>query len=71
MKRGTCITCAYYHMVKNECRYDPPTPISEEESVWPIVDNNDWCSHWFSAIVSGGERKNYAQQINDGDACHG
>ena len=70
MKRGTCVTCAFYHMVNHECRYNPPTIMridGEYKSRWPKVDNNDWCSHWYGAIMKSGERKHYARQINDGD----
>ena len=80
LNRGTCATCAYYQTVHNECRYNPPTVVSTTKhsdtlpgveipvirSHWPKVDNNDWCSHWYGAIMKSGERKNYARQINDG-----
>ena len=79
MERGTCATCAFFHDVKNECRYDPPTvvsltssdnkyhvPIDVIQNHWPKVDNNDWCSHYYHGIING-VRKPYDRMINDGD----
>ena len=81
MTRGTCATCTFYHTVYGQCRLNPPTLVVKEsqrtpdigksvpaqyESKWPTVDADDWCSGWRSAIV-GGRRKNWRNQVNDGD----
>lgn len=32
------------------CRYNPPMPQSDGQSMWPVVANKDWCGH-FAATV--------------------
>ena len=75
MKRGTCGTCAFWHDVNKECRFNPPTVEFTRHpnfnamhitSFWPTVDANDWCGRYHSAIVRG-VRKTINHQINDGD----
>ena len=79
LKIGTCATCAFFHDVKNECRFNPPqvgqivetspysdTIGSKTTSQWPIVDSNDWCGRYYDDRIKG-QRKTYARQINDGD----
>ena len=53
MSLGTCATCLYFVDWKQECRFYPPVPISEEKSVWPKVDNDDYCSGWTDARHNG------------------
>ena len=69
LEYGTCETCALFHQESEppQCRANPPQVVvigGRVKSVWPVVDWNDYCKLWTSAI-RGGERKNYARQVND------
>ena len=53
MNIGTCATCVYYRDYKNECRYNPPQIRGDGYSIWPKVDNDDYCHGWTDARVNG------------------
>ena len=72
MKEVKCFTCAFFVRSKKECHYNPPQVVAistdEEvrvETVWPVVDLDDWCHNWRNAIVDN-RVKDYPQQVKDG-----
>lgn len=32
------------------CRFNPPLPKDDHDSLWPVVGTSDWCGH-FAATV--------------------
>ncbi len=60
--RPNCSSCYYFESVMTQCRHDPPQTFAAphghsdwEITVWPHVNQTDWCGKHSDLHVIGGD----------------
>lgn len=63
LNRWHCGTCIFYWENVGECRFNPPSIASDDESaIWPrIIDpDSSGCGKWMLSRISNEDKAHYA-----------